>query len=245
MPFWKLFEMRALNPCGVAFPLPCKLQFNIFSLNKGCCFVLPYNWHSWIKLYICTIGLFHFLKHCFVSPTTTHTFDDLFERLRGPKEGYTHVQSRIRKGKDTTIADQAGIRLPEPSPGTSHRTGLFFQQWIKVVYAKHSWKRVWMTESGAYVGDWWQASSFFVITITKTQTPKKKANVCQKPHRLYKTTWTSWFCAPDIPKIPYYRAYSKGCIPWNWLKVKHAKGTPEYKEDEQPGLLWSVFGAQA
>lgn len=37
------------------------------------------------------LELFHFLEHCFVNLSTTHTFDDLLEGLTGPKEGYTHV----------------------------------------------------------------------------------------------------------------------------------------------------------
>lgn len=36
--------------------------------------------------------LFYFRKHFFMSPTTTHTSDDLLG-LTEPKEGYTHICS--------------------------------------------------------------------------------------------------------------------------------------------------------
>lgn len=87
------------------------------------------------------LQLFHFLKHCFVNPTVTHTFDDFLGGPTGPKVGYAYicgllqqeVQSRISMG---TRYNRTRYRLPGSFLVTSHRTGSFFQHGAAVDCAK-------------------------------------------------------------------------------------------------------------
>lgn len=84
------------------------------------------------------------------------------------------LQSKIRKGKGTTVAEQGFQSPPWWHPiGQGYSSSTELQRHVQSV---STWKCVWMAESGAYIGDWWhrQIPSLRSPVITKTQTPKRK-----------------------------------------------------------------------
>lgn len=117
MPSWKSFEMRALNPCGVAFLLPCKLKFNIFLTKWWLLFCLTISLVGQHHAFLMLVP-FHFLEYFFVNLTAVHIFDDLLEGFTGPKEGDNHVCGLLQQKKRSRISKGKGHNRSRPGKGT-------------------------------------------------------------------------------------------------------------------------------